>query len=520
MTDQQPTALEARRVTKRFPGILALNDVSFELRRGEVHALVGENGAGKSTLIKVLTGVHQPNEGQIILGGEEVSFSSPRESQEAGISTIYQEVNLVPLRSVAQNIFLAREPRTRFGLLDVGRMKREAEEILQRYGIHVDVTAPLRSLGLGTQQMVAIARAISYEARVVIMDEPTSSLETSEVQTLFRVIRQLRDEGVGVIYVSHYLDEIYEICDRVTVLRDGEAVRTSDVEEISKLELIAEMLGRELSEAERGATSFGEEHAVAADEPVLRVRGLTQRHTLDDVSLDVRPGEIVSLAGLLGAGRSETVRAIFGADPPDSGTVEVGENKLKAGSPASAIKAGVALLPEDRKADGIIPGLSVRENITAAALPRLSRAGLVSEKAQNELVEKYIDRLSIKASSPDQLVSELSGGNQQKVLLARCLCIDPKVLLLDEPTRGVDVGAKAEVQQLIDELAEQGLAVVMISSEMEEVVEGSDRVVILKDGAVIGTVSGDDVTEQNLISMIAESGPSQNEEESGEQSGN
>lgn len=514
-TDQQNTILEARGVTKRFSGVLALDDASFQLRRGEVHALVGENGAGKSTLIKVLTGVHHPNEGQVLLDDEAVSFSSPRESQAAGISTIYQEVNLIPLRSVAQNVFLAREPRTRFGLLDVDRMNREAEEILQRYDIEVDVTAPLRSLGLGTQQMVAIGRAVSREASVVIMDEPTSSLETSEVQTLFRVIRQLKDEGVGVVYVSHQLDEIYEICDRVTVLRDGKVVHTSEVSEITKLELIAAMLGRDLTEAERGTTSFGEEHDVA-DEPVLKVRGLAQRHLLDDVSLDVRPGEIVGLGGLLGAGRSETVRAIFGADPPESGTVEVADKELKLGSPASAIKAGIAFLPEDRKTDGIIPGLSVRDNITTAALSRVSRGGLVSEKAQNDLVEKYMDQLGIKASSPDQPVSELSGGNQQKVLLARCLCIDPKVLLLDEPTRGIDVGAKAEVQQLIDGLTEEGLGVVLISSEMEEVVEGADRVVVLKDGTVVGTLSGDDLTEQELMSVMAGDRSSEGKEEAGE----
>ncbi len=504
--ERQTPILEAWEVTKRFPGVLALDRVSFQLRAGEVHALVGENGAGKSTLIKVLTGAYQPDGGRILFGGEEVSFASPRDSQAAGISTIYQEINLIPLRSVAQNVFLGREPRTHFGLTDTNRMNREAAEILERYDVRVDVTTPLNSLGLGTQQMVAIARAVSLDARVVIMDEPTSSLESREVETLFGVIRRLRDDGVGVIYVSHHLDELYEICERVTVLRDGKVVHTGDLHELSKLRLISTMLGRELAEVQHsGATGFGEEeHDVVAREPVLEARGLTRRHVIEDVSLDVRPGEVVGLAGLLGAGRSETAKAVFGAQPLDSGEVKVEGKNVKLGSPASSIKAGIAFLPEDRKSEGIIPDLSVRENIVAAALPRLSRGGLVSEKAQDELVERFMTRLGIKASSPDQPAGQLSGGNQQKVLLARWLCMEPKVLILDEPTRGIDVGAKSEVQQLIDELAEGGLGVAMISSELEEVIEGSDRVVVLRDGSVVGMLSGAEITEGTVMGMLAE----------------
>src|ERR687890_726050 len=503
--EQQAPVLEVRELTKRFPGVLALDRVSFQLLPGEVHALVGENGAGKSTLIKVITGVYHPDDGRVLFGGEEVSFASPRDSQAAGISTIYQEINLIPMRSVAQNVFLGREPRTRFGLLDAERMNREAAEILGRYGIQADVTAPLHSLGLGTQQMVAVARAVSLDARVVIMDEPTSSLEAREVETLFRVIRQLRDENVGVVYVSHQLDELYEICEKVTVLRDGKLVHSGDLAELSKLQLIATMLGRELAEVEGHATGFGE-HREVESEPVLRVQDLTRRHVLDGISFDVRPGEVVGLAGLLGAGRSETAKAIFGAQPLDSGEVQMAGKDVKTGSPPSAIKAGIAFLPEDRRSEGIIPGLSVRENIVAAAMPQLSRAGLVSEKAQNELVERFMERLGIKASSPDQPVGELSGGNQQKVMLARWLCLNPKVLILDEPTRGVDVGAKAEVQRLIDELAEDGLGVIMISSELEEVVEGSDRVVVLKNGAVVGMLTGDELNEGRLMALLAEGG--------------
>jgi len=501
--EQQTPILEVRRVTKRFPGVLALDDVSFELRPGEVRALVGENGAGKSTLIKVMTGVYSPDEGEVFFKGEEVSFSDPRESQAVGISTIYQEINLIPLLSVAQNIFLGREPRNRLGIIDVESMNREAAEILERYGIRADVTAPLRSLGLGAQQMVAIARAISVDTRAVIMDEPTSSLEAREVETLFGVIRQLREEGVGVIYVSHRLDELYEICDSVTILRDGRVVHAGELAELSRLQLIAYMLGRELAEVEEeGATGFGEEHE-AAREPVLEVQGLTQRPRLREITFDVRPGEVVGLAGLLGAGRTETAKAIFGAEPLDSGSVRVGGEDLRTGSPGAAIKAGIAFLPEDRKSEGIIPDLSVKENIVAAALPRLTHAGLVSEKEQDELVDRFIQSLGIKASSPDQPVRELSGGNQQKVLLARWLCMNPKVLILDEPTRGIDVGAKAEIQKLVDDLAVEGLGVILISSELEEITEGSDRVVALRDGAVVGVLSGEEITEGKLMGVLA-----------------
>jgi ribose transport system ATP-binding protein len=508
VTQQEAPILEVREVTKRFPGVVALDSVSFQLRTGEVHALVGENGAGKSTLIKVITGVYRPDGGKVLFDGQEVSFASPREAQEAGISTIYQEINLIPLRSVAQNVFLGREPRTSFGLTDTTRMNREAAELLERYGIEADVTVPVRSLGIGVQQMVAIAKAVSLEARAVIMDEPTSSLEAHEAETLFRVIRQLREDGVGVVYVSHRLEELYEICERVTVLRDGKVVHVGDLTELPRLELIATMLGREVPEAEQRAAAH-EAHEATTGEPVLKAQNLTAHHAPKGVSIDVRRGEVVGLAGLLGSGRTETAKAIFGAQPLDSGTVEIDGKDVNPDSPGKAIKSGLAFLPEDRKAEGIIPDLSVRENIVAAALPWLSRGGFVSKKEQDELVERFMTRLNIKASSPDQPVGELSGGNQQKVMLARWLCLEPKVLILDEPTQGIDVGAKAEVQQLIAELAEGGLGVAMIDSEPEEIIEGSDRVVVLKDGAVAGTLSGDELNEQNLVRMIAGSGPSQ-----------
>ncbi|GAA3351208.1 sugar ABC transporter ATP-binding protein [Amorphoplanes nipponensis] len=497
--------LEVLDVSKEFPGVRALDGVSFTLRPGEVHALVGENGAGKSTLIKVLTGVHQPDGGELRYRDEPARFATPMDAQRAGISTIYQEVNLIPLMSVAHNLFLGREPRTRLGLLDEARMHREAGEILRRYGVTTDVRRQLGTLALGAQQMVALARAVMIDAKVVIMDEPTSSLEPREVETLFGVIRDLHAQGIGIVYVSHRLDELYRICDTVTILRDGRVVHTGELAALERIRLVSLMLGRDMSAVRReGFTGFAGEHATAADAaPVLEVTGLSSRRRLHDISFAVRPGEVVGLGGLLGAGRSETIKAIGGAYPVDSGRVAVGGRELKRPTTVRAVRAGIATQPEDRKAEGIVAGLSVRENIALAVLPRLSRFGLVSDRRIDEIVRTYMDRLQIKASGPDQRVGDLSGGNQQKVLLARLLATRPRILLLDEPTRGIDVGAKAEVQSLVDELAGEGLGVVLVSSDAEELIEGADRVVVLRDGAVVGELRGDDVTTEALLQTIA-----------------
>jgi ribose transport system ATP-binding protein len=507
MTAPTQNVLDIVSVSKSFTGVQALKDVSLSLRPGEVHALVGENGAGKSTLIKVATGVYEADSGEVRLDGRRVHFGSPLAAQQAGISTIYQEINLVPLMSVARNLFLNREPR-RLGLIDSGRMKREARRILREYGVDVNVGRPLRELGLGAQQMVAIARAVQIDAKVVIMDEPTSSLEPREVETLFGVIERLKARGIAIIYVSHRLDELFRICDRVTVMRDGRVVHDGSMADLDRLRLVSLMLGRDVAEVQRhGATQFGSDHEVSEAEPVLRANGLSSRRRLDDVSLEVRPGEVVGLGGLLGAGRSETAKAIVGALRTDGGEVQVAGKRLRRNSTPAAIRAGAAMLPEDRKTEGIIPNLSVRENIVLAALPRISRAGLVNRAKQDEIVDYFMKRLRIKASSPDQKVSELSGGNQQKVLLARWLCLNPKLLLLDEPTRGIDVGAKAEVQGVIDDLAKEGLGVVLISSELEELIEGSDRVVVLKEGRVVGELEGDRVSEHELMRSLAAAPP-------------
>ncbi|WP_431899971.1 sugar ABC transporter ATP-binding protein [Nonomuraea sp. bgisy101] len=497
--------LEARGITKRFPGVVALDDVHLALGAGEVHALVGENGAGKSTLIKVLTGVYQPDEGELTYDGAAVGFDTPLDAQKVGISTIYQEVNLVPMMSVARNLLLGREPRGRLGVIDTARLYGEARGILREYGIDTDVRRPLRSLGVGAQQMVALARAVSVDAKVVIMDEPTSSLEPREVETLFGVIGRLREAGIAVIYVSHRLDELYRVCDTVTVLRDGRVAHTGPLAGLDRLKLISLMLGRDLAEVRSsGLTRFNRDHDRVGGAPVVEARGLTRRHVLTDVTISVRPGEVVGLGGLLGAGRTETAKAIVGALPLDGGRVLVAGQPLPTGRTVAAIRAGVSMLPEDRKAEGIIPGLSVRDNIALAALPALARAGVVSDARIDRVVEIFMKRLRIKAASPYQAVSELSGGNQQKVLLARWLAVRPKVLLLDEPTRGIDVGAKAEVQALIDELAEEGLGVLLISSDLEELVEGADRILVLREGTVVGELSGDDVTEEKIMAAIAE----------------
>jgi ribose transport system ATP-binding protein len=504
MTTRLPT-LEVREVSKHFAGVQALNGVSVGLHPGEVHALVGENGAGKSTLIKIMTGVYRPDLGEVRYRGATVAFTGPRDAQAAGISTIYQEVNLVPRRSVAGNLFLGWEPVNRYGLIDRRRMHHEAREILARYGITVDARRRLGELGLGVQQMVAVARALATDAQVVIMDEPTSSLEPREVDLLLDVVDMLRRRQVAVLYVTHKLDEVYRICDRVTVLRDGRLAHTGAVADIDRLRLVATMLGRDVDFVRRhGATTFADEHRTAVGPPVLRAEGLTRPPRLRDVSVDVHAGEVVGLAGLLGSGRTETMKAVFGAEPIDHGAVSVaGAAPRRRWHPMAAIRGGLAMVSEDRKAEGIIAELSVRDNIVLAALPRLTVAGFVSERRRDRLVETFVERLRIKISSPAQRVGELSGGNQQKVLLARMLCLHPKVLLLDEPTRGIDVGAKAEIQALIDELAGQGLGILLVSSDLEEVVEGAVRVLVLRDGAVVGTLRGDEITDTAIMRAIA-----------------
>ncbi|MCP9494525.1 MAG: sugar ABC transporter ATP-binding protein [Pyrinomonadaceae bacterium MAG19_C2-C3] len=490
-------------ITKRFAGVTALDSVDFALRAGECHSLVGENGAGKSTLIKVMSGAYTRDAGEIFVEGKSVNFRSPEDAQSAGVVAVYQEVNLLLFRTVAENIYLGREPR-RFGMIDWKRMNADAKAILDRLGLDINPRATLGTLNIALRQMVAIARGVSFNAKVVVLDEPTSSLTDREVGILYDVIRRLKAEGVGIVYISHRFDELYAVCDRVTVLRDGKYVATRDLKDLDRLDLVCLMLGKQREELERkGATAFDHSAAPVEVEPLMSATNLKRGRHLNNVSVEVGRGEIVGMAGLLGSGRTETARAIFGADNIESGSIELEGKRLKISEPNNAIDAGIAFLSEDRKAEGIIPELSVRENLTLAALPALTNMGVVSRAKQTEIVNNFMQRLGIKASSSEQKIRELSGGNQQKVLLARWLCKNPKFLILDEPTRGIDIGAKGEIQNLINELAAQGLGVLMISSELEELVEGSSRVVVMRDGTRAAELRGNQISQANIIHAMA-----------------
>lgn len=506
LTSDTSLLLEMRGITKGFTGVQALAGVDFDVRRGEVHSLVGHNGAGKSTLIKIMTGAYTKDSGRITLEGREVSFGTPAAAQNAGIATIYQEVNLVPYMTVPENIFLGREPRGRFGRVDWARMRREAKTLLDELGVQVDLGVPVMNLGVALQQMVALARAVSLKAVLVVMDEPTSSLDTAEVRVLFDVIRRLQQSGVGIVYISHRMEEIFALSNRVTVLRNGHLVATVPIAETDTLGLVAMMLGRDPEEVRvQGLTAFSETAATTNQENMLDVEHLTRGHMPDDVSLRVNKGEIVGLAGLLGSGRTELARTIFGADRADAGSIAVDGRPRRIRSPRDAVRAGLALVTEDRKSEGIVPALSVRDNILLAALPLFARLGVLDPGRQRRVVDEMIRRLDIKTPSPSTPIRNLSGGNQQKVILARWLCRNPKVLILDEPTRGIDVGAKAEIQKLIDELArEQGMSILMISSELEEVIEGSDRVAVMNDGRKLGEFAHAEANEDRIMKVISQ----------------
>ena len=494
--------LTMRGVDKAFAGVPALAGAELTVAPGEVHALIGQNGAGKSTLIKVLTGAHARDAGEVRLMGRPVRFASPAEAQRGGVSTIYQEVNLVPQRSVTENLVLGREPR-RWGLIDWRRAERDAREALARLGLELDVASPLGSYDIAVQQLVAIARAVSLDARLVIMDEPTSSLDEGETEALFAVIRGLRADGVSVLYVSHHLSELFAVCDRVTVMRDGRTVACRPMAEVTRLELVSLMLGRDAGEIEaEGATGF-EGAAEGGRQVVLEVEGLSDGGALRSASFVVHRGEIVGLAGLLGSGRSEAARAVFGLAPGAAGRREVRGRPVSYDGPRGAIADGLGLLTEDRKRDGIVPGLSVRENLTLAAVRRLARGWTIPRGEERALARRLAERLGVRMAGLEQPIRELSGGNQQKVLLARWLAVDPQLLMLDEPTRGVDVGAKREIQRIVGELARRGVGVLLISSEFEELVEGAHRVVVLQDGRTVATLEREALSEDALIHAVA-----------------
>ena len=498
--DQHPL-LEIRGLAKSFPGVKALQGVDFTVRRGEVHALMGENGAGKSTLIKVLTGVYQRDAGMARLDGVDINAESPKAAEALGISTVYQEVNLIPHLSVAENICLGRQP-TRFGMIRWGAMAKRAEAALARVDIKLDVTQPVSSYSIAVQQMIAIARALDISGKLLVLDEPTSSLDEKEVAELFKVIRKLRDEGLGIVIVTHFMDQVYAISDRITVLRDGQLVGEYETAKLPRTELVSKMIGKELSQVP--AVSHDDAYAAQAKrEPLLELNNYGRAGSVTNMNLTIGKGEVVGLAGLLGSGRTETARLIFGIDKAQTGEMLLDGKPTQFSSPRQAIRAGFAFTPENRKVDGIIPRLSIRENIILALQARRGALKSISRKEQEELADKYIKLIGISTPGAEQLVVNLSGGNQQKVLLARWLATEPRLLILDEPTRGIDVGAKAEILKLVQSLQEQGMSILFISSELEEVARDSQRVVVLRDRAKVGELTGKQISEENIMHTIA-----------------
>jgi galactofuranose transport system ATP-binding protein len=506
--------LEMKAISKRFPGVQALSAVDFRLLKGEVHSVMGQNGAGKSTLIKVLTGVHPADSGRILLEGNEIRPSSPLDAQKLGISTVYQEVNLCPNLSVAENICLGRDGSEAYGIR-WGGMRRKAEALLADLNVRVDVTAPLSSYSIAVQQMCAIARSLSARSRILILDEPTSSLAEDEVKRLFSVVRRLKAQGMAILFITHFIDQTFEISDRITVLRNGLLVGEYPVSALSRMELITRMVGREIEEDRpAGARDARLPAAVAGggrDEgngertpaPFLRASGIGRRDSVRGIDLQVRRGESLGIGGLLGSGRTEIARLLFGIDRAEEGTILVEGRPVEISSPVDAILRGIGFCPEDRKLEGIIGELSLRENIILALQTKRGVFRNLSQKRQEEIASSYIAALGIKAGDAEMPIAQLSGGNQQKALLARWIATDPRMLILDEPTRGIDVAAKVEIMRQVMELCDKGMAVVFISAEMDEVVRYSDRVVVMRDRRKVGEIESREADEHAVFQIIA-----------------
>ncbi|MGC8737172.1 MAG: sugar ABC transporter ATP-binding protein [Candidatus Hydrogenedens sp.] len=485
--------LEMRDITKRFPGVLALDKVQLEVRYGEVHCLVGENGAGKSTLMKILAGAVAMDSGQIFLEGQPIQITSPYHAQQLGISMIYQEFNLIPYLSVAENIFLGREPRIpKTPFINWQQMYAGAQEVLERVGLKLDVRLPVAELSIAQQQMVEIAKALSIKAKIIVMDEPSATLTDHELKTLFELIKVLRRQDIGIIYISHRLEELYEIGNRVTVMRDGQYVGTHNVCDVSREDVIKMMVGRELTdEYPKIFLPRGKER--------LRVEGFTRKGAFFDINFSVYCGEIVGLTGLVGAGRTEVARAIFGADPIDAGKIFIDGQEVKIRSPQEAIKNGIGLLTEDRKNQGLVLGMTIRENTTLANLKEITRGIFLNLAKEREVAEKYVHDLQIRTPSIEQIAQNLSGGNQQKVVLAKWLFTQSRILIFDEPTRGIDVGAKSEIFKLMNRLLEEGVAILMISSELPEVLGMCDRILVMHEGHLVGELSRNEATQEKIM---------------------
>ena len=493
--------LTMRDISKTFPGVKALQHVDFTLRKGEIHALMGENGAGKSTLIKVLTGVHPFESGEIKMEGKAAPIvnRSPQDAQDNGISTVYQEVNLCPNLTVAENLFIGREPR-KAGLIDWKTMNKKSTELLKDLQIDAKATDKLEECSLAKQQMIAIARAVDMNCRVLILDEPTSSLDDDEVEKLFVLMNRLKAQGVGIIFVTHFLEQVYAVCDRITVLRNGELVGEYTTKDLPRVMLVAKMMGKDFDDL---ADIKGEHAELKEFIPVIEAEGIGRKGSIRPFNFTVNKGEVVGLTGLLGSGRSELVRAIYGADKPDSGKLKVNGKEVKINSPLDAMKLGMAYLPEDRKKDGIIADLSVRENIIIALQAKRGMFHPLSKKEMEEAADKYIEMLQIKTASRETPIKSLSGGNQQKVIIARWLLTNPDYLILDEPTRGIDIGTKTEIQKLVLQLADEGKAVTFISSEIEEMLRTCSRMAVLRDGKKVGEIEEEDLSQESIMKAIA-----------------
>lgn len=496
--DPTPALLEIRGLAKSFPGVKALDRVDFTLRAGEIHALLGENGAGKSTLIKVMTGVYRRDGGEVRLDGVAIDPADTADAQRLGIGTVYQEVNLLPNLTVAENLFLGRQP-TRLGFVDGRRMRRDAAALLAEYGLAVDPDSVLGEHSVAVQQIVAIARAVDLSGKVLVLDEPTASLDAGEVQVLFQTVRRLAARGIGVVFVTHFLDQVFEICDRATVLRNGRLVGERRIAELSRLDLVTMMLGRELAEE----TMIRHRGSRTAAEPFLALSGYGRRAFVQPLDLEIRPGEVVGVAGLLGSGRTEAAKLVFGVKEADSGSATVDGRRVRIASPRAAAALGFGFCPEDRKTEGIVGDLGVRENIVLALQARRGWLRPIPRREAEAIAARFVRLLDIRTSDVDKPIRLLSGGNQQKALLARWLATEPRFLILDEPTRGIDVGAHAEIIRLIEKLCDDGLALMVISSEIDEIVAYSDRVVVMRDRAKVGELAGADVSVEGIVRAIA-----------------
>jgi len=489
--------LELKKISKSFSGVEVLHEVSFSLRPGEVHALLGENGAGKSTLMKIITGVHHPDGGEILLNGMPVHFGDTRESQQAGIAAIYQELSLFPDLDVAENIFIGRQPVTLGGRIDWRKLYAEADKLLASLGVHLELKQKARNLSIAQQQMVEIARAFSINARVLIMDEPTSSLTLKEAADLFRLVRRLKDDGAAIIFISHRLEELFELSDRVTVLRDGAYVDTRPVKDVTRDDLIRMMVGRTI-------TDMFPKQDVQAGKVVLQVDHLTREGSFRDISFELREGEILGMAGLIGAGRTNVARSLFGVEPPTSGTIQLDGRAIRITSPQQAIALGLAYVPEDRQLHGLIPPMNITTNIGLPMLQVYSRRGWLRNKVERSAAFNAARQMEVRANNIWQNARELSGGNQQKVVLAKWLSTKPRILILDEPTRGIDVGTKAAVHALMSKLASEGLAILMISSELPEVLGMSDRIIVMHEGYMTGHFTRAEATQEKIISAATQ----------------